>query len=103
MPNEVIGPVHLYARNSERGLTYGNRNGLPDDCSPFDSNGKSYDNGDGSDDGADNKPVEYDSKDKDNSDDDDNADQPTPTSPSQEWIVTWFRFHIKMWDHVTAT
>jgi hypothetical protein len=74
MPNEVVDRVHLYAHNNERGLTFGTRNGLPNDNDPFDSDGESYDDGDDSDDGADNESVEYDSKDSDYSDEDDDVD-----------------------------
>jgi hypothetical protein len=77
MPNEVINRVHFLAKATERGITFGDRNNLPDDDDPFDSDGESYDDDAATDDGDDDESVDYDS-DESNDDDDD-----TP-SPSQE-------------------
>jgi hypothetical protein len=65
MPSKVVDRVHFFARANEQGLSFGNRNGVPDDEDPFDSGGDSYNSDDDSDDEADDNSVDYDSDDND--------------------------------------
>jgi hypothetical protein len=63
MPHEVIERVHFLARDTERGLLFGNRNNVPDDDNPFASDGESYATDDSDD--EDDDSVAYDSADDD--------------------------------------
>jgi hypothetical protein len=65
MPSKVVNRVHFFACANKQGLNFGNRNGIPDDEDPFNSNRESYNSDNDSDNGADNDSVDYDSDDND--------------------------------------